>query len=147
MVYGVFGGAYSDWTVEGYFENREDAEKYCAVKNKNSNDLYVKEIPKINADVSKVTLKYYHEVVFDIGKGMRNEPTRYEYFAGKDKPMSIKHNIYPKWGWIAISIMAKTRQQAEKIAQDVYCKFLNYYSEMEDYNKAAEMIGSKGLNL
>lgn len=26
MVYGVFGGCYSDWYVVGYFNNRQDAE-------------------------------------------------------------------------------------------------------------------------
>ena len=28
MVYGVFGGCYSDWYIVGYFNNREDADKY-----------------------------------------------------------------------------------------------------------------------
>lgn len=26
MVYGVFGGCYSDWYIVGYFDNRDDAE-------------------------------------------------------------------------------------------------------------------------
>lgn len=29
MVYGVFGGCYSDWYIVGYFNNRLDADKYC----------------------------------------------------------------------------------------------------------------------
>jgi len=33
MVYGVFGGEYSDWFVVGYFENKEDAEAYCKEHN------------------------------------------------------------------------------------------------------------------
>lgn len=147
MVYGVFGGEYSDWWVEGYFENRNDAEKYCAMK---GGDRYVRELPKINADVSKVELKHYHEVVFDFGGKngnlMRNEPTRYEYFAGKDKRTTIKHNIFlDNSGWIAISTMAKTRKQAEKIAQDVFTKFLAYYAETDSYEKAAQLIGSKRI--
>ena len=31
MVYGVFGGCYSDWYIVGYFNNRVDADKYCAL--------------------------------------------------------------------------------------------------------------------
>lgn len=143
MVYGVFGGEYSNWNVEGYFNSRTDAEKYCAARF--NMGLYVKEIPKINADVSKVVLKHYHEVVFDIGKGMRNEPTRYDCFTGKDRHTSIRHNVTNKWGWVAISVMAKSRNQAEKIAQDIYTKFLNYYIETGSYDKAAKMIGSTGL--
>ena len=29
MVYGVFSGCYSDWYIVGYFNNHQDAEKYC----------------------------------------------------------------------------------------------------------------------
>lgn len=35
MVYGVFRGEYSDLSVDGYFENREDAEAYCERQNAN----------------------------------------------------------------------------------------------------------------
>ena len=31
VVYGVFGGCYSDWYIVGYFNNRIDADKYCCV--------------------------------------------------------------------------------------------------------------------
>lgn len=147
MVYGVFGGEYSDWTVEGYFKNRTDAEKYCAIKR---TGLYVIGLPEINADVSMVKLKYYHEVVFDFGgkngNSMRNEPTRYEYFAGNDRQTTMQHNTFrDNSGWIAINTMAKTRKQAEKIAQDIFTKFLAYYTETESYEKAAQLIGSKRI--
>ena len=33
MVYGIFCGQYSDWDVIGYFNNKEDAEKYIAFEN------------------------------------------------------------------------------------------------------------------
>jgi len=144
MVYGVFGGEYSDWSVEGYFNNREDAEKYCAARPRAG--FYVKGIPKINADVKNVRVKYYHEVVFDFFSGMRNEPTRYEYYCGKDKLRKIVHNAFPNGGgWISISTMAETREGAEKIAQDIWTKFLSYYSETQDYSKAAGLIGSTKL--
>ena len=31
MVYGVFGGCYSDWYVVGYFTNRQDAAGYVGM--------------------------------------------------------------------------------------------------------------------
>ena len=40
MVYGVFGGCYSDWYVVGYFNNRQDADKYCCLCG--DSDYYVK---------------------------------------------------------------------------------------------------------
>lgn len=47
MVYGVFRGEYSDWSVDGYFENREDAEAYCKLQNANCGDeCYIK--PLVN---------------------------------------------------------------------------------------------------
>lgn len=39
MVYGVFGGCYSDWYVVGYFTNRQDAEK-----------IYFKDFIPLNRD-------------------------------------------------------------------------------------------------
>lgn len=45
MVYGVFGGCYSDWYIVGYFDNRDDAEKYCCISNA---DYYVEPLKKFN---------------------------------------------------------------------------------------------------
>ena len=145
MVYGIFSGEYSGWEVEGYFLNRKDAEKYCAVRNRKDgySGFYVVKIKEIKANVEKVQLKYYHEVVFDFNKGMRKEPTRYEYFCGKDRPKRIIYNLSPTCnGWFSVSLMAQTRQKAEKIAQDIWTKFLSYYSETGDYNIAAKLIGA-----
>ena len=38
-----------------------------------------------------------------------------------------------------------TREKAEKIAQDKYAEFLNYYMETGDYNEAAKLIGAKHI--
>lgn len=63
MVYGVFGGCYSDWYVVGYFNNRQDAEKYCCLCGDGD---YVKPLKDLTneKDLSKVSLKYCHEVLF-----------------------------------------------------------------------------------
>lgn len=54
MVYGVFGGCYSDWYVVGYFENKKDAEDYCKRVNEkiesDFSELYVVAIPNLDAD-------------------------------------------------------------------------------------------------
>ena len=88
IIYGIFSGAYSDWQIHGYMIDKDEAEKYCALKNKDSDDWdnhYIVNIDNIHADVKDVKLKYYHEVVFDFNDGMRNEPNRYEYYIGKDR--------------------------------------------------------------
>ena len=46
MVYGVFGGVYSDWYTLGYFDNRDDADKYCCVCG--CNDFYVEPLKNIS---------------------------------------------------------------------------------------------------
>ena len=40
MVYGVFSGCYSDWYIVGYFNNRDDAEKYCCMRNTKYMNLF-----------------------------------------------------------------------------------------------------------
>lgn len=64
MVYGVFGGYYSDWYVVGYFNNREDADKYCCVYG--NGNYYVKPLKDLTneRDLSNIKLKYMHEIFF-----------------------------------------------------------------------------------
>lgn len=33
MIYGVFGGCYGDWYIVGYFNNREEADKWSEYMN------------------------------------------------------------------------------------------------------------------
>lgn len=149
-IYCIFSGAYSDWFVHGYMINKDDAEKYCAIKNKelryNKYDsYYVIEINPIFADVKDVKLKYYHEVVFDFDRGMRDEPDRYEYYIGENKTPLIKYNILGcGGGWISFSFNCNDRKRAEKIAQDKYYQFLSYASQF-GLEKAVELIGAKKI--
>ena len=93
MVYGVFGGCYSDWYTVGYFDNRLDADKYCDAYG--DGDYYVIELKdlKDEKDLSQISLKYEHEVVFDLKNNewiMRNAPRRYKcYVAEEFKPNNI----------------------------------------------------------
>ena len=150
MIYGIFSGAYSDWNIHGYMNDRDEAEKYCALKNKqNNNDswgrYYIIEINHINANVKDVKLKYYHTVVFDFGDGMRDEPDRYEYYIGEKREPSARYNTFKNGcGWVAFHFDCDTREKSEKIAQDKYYQFLAYKSEF-GIEKAAELMNIKKI--
>lgn len=130
MVYGVFGGCYSDWYIVGYFNNRLDADKYCAAYG--NGDYYVREMKDLQneKDLSKISLKYEHEIVFDFNSDgkwiMRDEPTRYScYISEEFKPNHIKYLGY-RWVSFFVNIDKDNRKLAEKIAQDYFYQLLAY---------------------
>ena len=163
MVYGVFSGQYSDWHVHGYFEDKVAAQKYCAKKNlhkENYDDdeeeswyshhtYYVKDIPNLinnNYDTSDVKLRYYHTVMFDIGKGMRKDPDGYSFYTGTQKEPYAEYNSFTKeTGWVRFCFDCENRDKAEKIAQDKYAMFMNLYHESGSYNLAAESMGIRSI--
>ena len=150
MVYGVFGGCYSDWYIVGYFDNRLDADKYCAAFG--DGGYYVEEMKdlKDKEDLSKVSLKYDHEVVFDKMKDsdewvMREEPTRYNcYIADELQPNRIDYRGH---GWVSfhVNIKEDNRKLAEKIAQDYLFQLLSYGGGREIYNQNVSMMNNKFL--
>lgn len=147
--YGIFSGAYSDWQIHGYMTNRDEAEKYCALKNEKNNykwdTYYVMDINHIHANVKDVKLKYYHEVMFDFNTGMRNEPNRYEYYIGENREPLSKYNIFKNdSGWVSFKFNCDSREKAEKIAQDKYYQFLVYKSEF-GVERAAELMSIKRI--
>ena len=130
MIYGVFGGCYSDWYLVGYFTNKEEANKYCCVCG--DGDYYVKSMKNLEGerDLSMVSLKYQHEIVFDyINKKwiMREEPNRYKYYVEDNlRCNNIKYNSTYKWVCFAVNIDYDNRKLAEKIAQDYLAELLSY---------------------
>lgn len=147
MVYGVFGGCYSDWYIVGYFNNRDDAEKYCCISNA---DYYVKAIKNLTdeKDLSKVELKYVHEVVFDYNDTdnkciMREEPDRYAYYINNELHCNsiIKGNRY-SWVKFIINLDHNDRKLAEKIAQD-YLSELRSYGDGKIYDKNIKLMNDK----
>jgi hypothetical protein len=151
MVYGVFGGCYSDWYIVGYFDNRLDADKYCAAFG--SGEYYVEEMKdlKDKEDLSKITLKYKHEVVFDLKDGqwvMRDEPGRYECYIADDlRPNFIKSSdTRYSFSWLNfnVNIEKDDRKLAEKIAQD-YLSELLAYGDKKVYNKNVKLMNDKFL--
>ena len=130
MIYGVFGGCYSDWYIIGYFNNREEADKYCCVRG--NGDYYVKSMKSLEGieDLSKVSLKYRHEIVFDLKDKewiMREEPNRYECYIDDDLQCnSIEASLLLGWVCFVINIDHDDRKLAEKIAQDYLAELRSY---------------------
>lgn len=148
MVYGVFGGCYSDWYIVGYFNNRLDADKYCAAYG--AGEYYVEEIKDLTdeRDLSGITLKYEHEVVFDFNGGtwvMRNEPNRYKFYVGDElRPNSIQNSSYRyRWVCFHINVEKDDRKLAEKIAQDYLYQLLAYGDSKEVYDKYVKLMNDQ----
>ena len=128
-IYAIMYAYYSDWHIYGYFTNREDADKYCVAHPKG--EYHVEVIPCFDGkeDLSNITLKYEHEVVFDKNNNswnMRDEPERYQpYVADYLRSNSIE-NGYRSWISIKVNITKDDRKLAEKIAQDMLYQFLDF---------------------
>lgn len=146
MIYGVFGGCYSDWYIVGYFSNREEADKYCCVCG--NSDYYVEPIKCLDGkeDLSKVSLKYRHEIVFDLMNRewvMREEPNRYKCYMGDDlRCNGIKANLQNSWVCFAINIDHEDRKLAEKIARD-YLAELRSYGDGIVYQRNINLMNEK----
>lgn len=142
MIYGVFGGCYSDWYIIGYFSNKEEADKYCCVYGNGA--YFVKSIKSLDGieDLSKVSLKYRHEIVFDLKDKewiMREEPNRYECYIDDDLQCNcIRPNLPNSYVCFAINIDHDDRKLAEKIAQD-------YLAELRSYGDG--IIYQRNINL
>lgn len=147
MVYGVFGGCYSDWYIVCYFNNRDDAEKYCCISNA---DYYVEPLKNLTneKDLSKVELKYTHEVLFDYDKNnkytMRKEPDRYRYYIDNELHCNsiTKSNRLCNWIKFEINISHNDRKLAEKIAQD-YLAELRSYGDGKIYDENIKLMNEK----
>lgn len=149
MVYGVFGGCYSDWYIVGYFNNRLDADKYCTAFGEG--EYYVEELKNLQdeKDLSKVSLKYTHTVVFDQANDtdnwvMRDEPTRYKCYISEDlKPNRINHNDRYRWVSFDVNIAEDNRKLAEKIAQDYLYILLGCGDSKKVYDKNVSLMNGQ----
>lgn len=145
MVYGVFGGCYSDWYVVGYFDNREDADKYCCATNA---DYYVEPLKDLRneKDLSNIKLKYMHEILFDNQNNkwiMREEPDRYTCYINDELQCNAIYKPYNiSWVKFVINIDHDDRKLAEKIAQD-YLAELRSYGDGNIYNEYIDLMNKK----
>lgn len=145
MVYGVFGGCYSDWYVVGYFNNRENADKYCCVYG--NGDYYVKSLKDLTneKDLSHIELKYSHEIVFDYKNNewvMREEPYRYTCYIDDNLHCNFISSSHNNWISFTVNIGRDDRKLAEKIAQD-YLGELRSYGDGKVYYENVELMNEK----
>lgn len=131
MIYGVFGGCYSNWYIVGYFNDQELAEKYCCAFG--NGDYYVQPMKDLTnkEDLSSVTIGYRHRVLFDFEKNeswkwvIRNDPDNYScHLLDKRQPNFIE--LGNSWIRFNIDLENNDRKRAEKIAQDYLYELLFY---------------------
>lgn len=130
MIYGVFGGCYSNWYIVGYFNDRELADKYCCAFG--NGDYYVQPMKDLtnSEDLSAVSIEYRHKVLFDFDRNgcnwiMRNDPDYYScYLSNKKQPNFIE--LGRTWIRFNLNINKNDRNRAEKVAQDYLYELLSY---------------------
>jgi len=125
-IYLVIGGEYSDWFIDSYFVNRDEAEKYCFVKNKNQDSeliLRVQKVPLNSAkmDFDKIQLKKWWKVSYVLVKGkwlIREIYDDYILYSGERKETTSERYNFNRHVWF-IKCTADTWEQAKKIANDL----------------------------
>lgn len=128
-IYVVMHANYSDWDIHGFFTNKEDAEKWATI---HGGYEIVRTVQCLDGtvDYSNVSLKYEHEIVFDYKNNswqMRIEPNRYTTYINKYlRSNFIRSEYYStnKWIGIRVNTTNRDRSNAEKIAQDLLCQYL-----------------------
>ena len=144
MMYAIFSGYDSDWNILGYFENKDDAEKYVASYNDviGDDEYYILEVNslKLTEEQKNIKVKQYHSVVFDYKNRkfvMRNEPDRYEVRL-KDKKRIIQ--ISYCYRWISFNFVSEDREDAERICQDLISQIERYSPEWKDVGEIIKSL-------
>jgi len=143
MIYGIFSGEYSDWDTHGYFDNKEDAEKYCAHKNfglKYDRHYFI-ELPNIKFEESATegrVLKRRFDCVLSIKKGTwATEQDTCYYGEDRQNELTVNEGNYAEF-----TITAKNKDLALKIARDLYAEF-STQKENWDLKFAVEYMNQK----
>lgn len=139
-IYLVVEGQYNGWSIVGYFTNKDDAERFCVLRNNTYDEPYVKEVDCLDGgvDLSKVKVLYEHEVMFNRLNGtmvMRNEPDRYVIYGGDIQANSV-FALGNCWVKVNVNQQEFNREKAEKIAQDILYQYLEL-SNGELYDQEA----------
>lgn len=151
MIYAVFCGFYSDWYAVGYFNNRVDADKYCTVCG--NDEYYVREIKNLEntVDLSKVTLKYEHRVIFDFRDNkwiMGNESSEYVCYNSTELKPNRVFSYGSNFSYrviFQINMEENNRKKAEKIAQDYLYKLLSYRDGINIYEEDVKLMDGEFL--
>lgn len=118
IIYGIFEGAYSNWNCIGYFENEEEAYRYCAETETKYDRPYVMEIKRINCEFSNETVFYEYLCSF---KNNEMKWIRLESCSLHPKPPKI----FTSYGHVYLEFMILKRDEelARKNAFDLYAKW------------------------
>ncbi len=130
IIYLITSGEYSDYGVEGWFDNEEEAKIYCDVKN--ATDTYetycVEELEKINIttkyneDYKKI--KTCYDVIFrNFNCSWKVDSIRENTYIGDKKEISLSgiiDNVIRNNGFYRVSVTTDNADKAEKIAQDYF---------------------------
>lgn len=119
-IYGIFEGEYSSWNCIGYFENEEEAYRYCAETETKYDRPYVMEIERINCEFSNETVFYeYHCSITN------NEMNwiHLESCSLHPKPPKIQKNLFRGYVYLEFTIQKFDEELARKTAFDLYAKW------------------------
>ena len=148
MIYGVFYSNYSNWYPVGYFENKEDAYKYC--EGYMGADYIVLPIKNLlgKKDLSVISLKYEFEIVFredgtmmNFGQGGGDDDEYCKRYVSED--LRCNHiKMYGMRTSIKINLNRKDWDLASKIAQDYYAE-LKSYGDGKILDKNIDLMNKK----
>lgn len=122
MVYGVFGGEYSDWYVMGYFEDKEKAEAYCKEHNDKCeydwDEYYVK--PLLNLVDNDPNI--YRLYVYNDGNGSVWEEIG-EFSEKKKQTRIIRNGDYSLWVKVWLLPCDFSEERVRKIGRDIIAQY------------------------
>lgn len=128
-IYGIFEGEYSDWNCIGYFENEEEAYRYCAETESKHNSPYVVEIERINCEFSNETVFYEYQCSF---KNNEMNWIRLESSSLHPKQPKIQEPILNSSVYLTFVIQKCDEELARKTAFDLYAKWKYERGEKTD---------------
>lgn len=148
MIYGVFYSNYSNWYPVGYFEDKEDAYKYC--EGYMGAGYIVLPIKNLlgEKDLSVISLKYEFEIVFREDGTMMNFGRRDgddDEYCKRYVSEDLRCNHIKMYGMrtsIKINLNRKDWDLASKIAQDYYAE-LKSYGDGKILDKNIDLMNKK----
>ena len=122
MVYGVFGGEYSDWYVMGYFEDKEKAEAYCKEHNEkcefSCDEYYIKPLLNLVDNDPNIYRRYvYSECNEDVWKDGG------ELSETKGQTCVIEYGDGRRWVKMWLRPCDFSKERVRKIAHDALAKY------------------------
>ena len=128
-IYGIFESKYSDWNCIGYFENEEEACRYCAETESKHDNPYVMEIERINCEFSNETVFYEYHCSF---KNNEMNWIQLNSCSLHLKPPKIQNSTLHRYVYLTFMIQKCDEELARKTAFDLYAKWKYERGEKTD---------------